>query len=234
MKRPRSEGAPLSFRKQLRRNPNRIGACGVRRSLSPSPPTRFDTGRNHSQAKTAGGKPFPRTERSGERGTGTRGRSRNRGALTIKQSPFLFRPSRFRSRSASPASSYRRHDSQHGAPLPAEETRPERTGDVPRRWAIHRTCCCCCSRRRRCCCRRDGDAAPVRGGELISGEGRRRCGAARAQTCCAAGGARGQREREKREREREDESERLRPSTSFSIFFLILPLHFYLDTAPPR
>lgn len=100
--------------------------------------------------------------------------------------------------------SYRGRDRQHGIPLPSGEARPERARAAPGRRAIHRTRRRRrrSRRRRRCCCSRCRDGAgPVRGGELFSGRGGGGCGPARPQTCCAAGGARGQREG-KRERGR--------------------------------
>lgn len=148
-------------------------------------------------------KPFQRAEGSGN---GEREKLRAiRRALTANRATSLSFPLAF-SRVLKPPLpfSYRGRDRQHGIPLPSGETRPERARAAPGRRAIHRTRQRRrrSRRRRRCCCSRCRDGAgPVRGGELFSGRGGGGCGPARPQTCCAAGGARGQREG-KRERGR--------------------------------
>lgn len=207
---------PLSRKKERTKTRFEVGASSARCSPFQPLPTRVNTGPNRSRGGPRGGKPFQRAQGGGRN---VRGERREREvAESIRQRALTNSPSAL-SRSRAPKShlSYRCDDRQHGVPLPSGEARPERARAAPGRRAIHRTrrrrsCCSRSRRRRRCCCRWDGAAAPVRGDELFSGRGRRRrCGPARAQTCCAAGGVRSQRERE-RERERKRTRLNSRPS----------------------
>lgn len=203
-KRSDIERRASSFRKQKKEKKlDGNGAFSARCSHFRTLPTRVDTNRYRSQCGPRNGKPFQQAEGSGN---GEREKLRAiRRALTANRATSLSFPLAF-SRVLKPPLpfSYRGRDRQHGIPLPSGEARPERARAAPGRRAIHRTRRRRrrSRRRRRCCCSRCRDGAgPVRGGELFSGRGGGGCGPARPQTCCAAGGARGQREG-KRERGR--------------------------------